>query len=147
MNEKLVKLVVMLSSSNDNEVLNAVRMIGGHLKSMNKDWHDLGVHVASFGEKPQASQGTGVPTRERPQSKPRNSPNARWSGVDISVLKDMIYELSGKVGKVRMMENEVNFINDLAYRVEIYADDISISPKQGEWVETLYKKYVSGRRV
>ena len=45
--DRLRRLVLMLSSDNDNEVLSAARLIGRTLQQNKKDWHWLADHLTS----------------------------------------------------------------------------------------------------
>lgn len=42
---KLQKLVAMLSSDHDGEVLNAARMIGRYLRTIGRDWNDVAAAI------------------------------------------------------------------------------------------------------
>jgi hypothetical protein len=62
---RLKKLLLMLSSDRDGEVVAAARLIGTTLRSAGADWHDL---VA----------GLLAPTSKRPPPPPHDDANSEW---------------------------------------------------------------------
>lgn len=124
--EQLGKLFLMLSSTNDNEVVTAVRAIDRLLKKHNKDWHWV---ANKFGAQPATTAPTGSqrygytrPTEPPPQPE-----------QDLTELFNKVLARRSRIGDGRTRE----FIDDMVQRFDKYGNRMHLSPKQREWLESI----------
>lgn len=127
--EKLSKLILMLSSDNDGEVVNAARAIGRTLPACQLDWHKLAAILSS-------------PSSIVPPPKPRPSPqqsNASsyatpedWARIDALFNKHL----------ADLMPNEKSFIKQLVTSGRIYSRDKTfMTTRQRMWLHAIHAKY------
>jgi hypothetical protein len=148
MSERLAKLVLLLSSSNDGEVVAAARAVGRCLREMDKDWHDLAEAARRVG---------GV---RRPQS--FDFSHFSWGGIDPAPSRggvpdqDFGFEIGDRVAPPnvrqtckrlamevhRMSHKEREFVWEMKRRVDDYGDAALMSKSQQVWIMTLRAKYV-----
>ena len=117
--ERLKKLVLMLSSEQDGEVVAAARAISRNLKDTGLDWHWLADHLSG---------------EYRPE--PRQSSGFNANGVEA---------YRSKVGfcfahRDKLRSREFEFITQLQNRFNEYGADTFLSPKQRAWIDDIYKR-------
>ena len=117
--DRLKKLVLMLSSEQDGEIVAAARAIGRNLKDTGLDWHWLADHLSGeYRADPKRSDGF----------------NAR--GVE---------EYRSRVGfcfahRADLRSREHEFITQLQNRFNEYGAETFLSPKQRAWIDDIYKR-------
>lgn len=117
--DRLKKLVLMLSSEQDGEVVAAAKAIGRNLKDTGLDWHWL------------ADQLSG-----QPQPEPRRSDGFNAHGIER--YRSMVGFLYAQRSSLRPKEYE--FITQLQNRFNEYGAETFLSPKQRAWVEDIYRR-------
>jgi hypothetical protein len=109
---RLEKLLLMLSSDHDGEVLSAARAIGRTLQTAGADWHDLTGLLAAPGSKPQSK-------------KPRDDD----SDNDWRAMREFCLRHRGL-----LRARELEFVTSLAdWRGEL-------THKQHEWLTAIYER-------
>jgi hypothetical protein len=149
MSERLAKLVLLLSSSNDGEVVAAARAVGRCLREMDKDWHDLANAARRVG-------GARATTQSFDFS------HFSWGGVNPAPARggmpdqDFGFEVGDRVAPAnvrqackrlvmevhRMSQKEREFVWEMERRVDTYGDTALMSKSQQVWIMTLRAKYV-----
>jgi hypothetical protein len=114
--ERLKKLVLMLSSDHDGEIVAAARSIGRSLKDTGLDWHWLAAQLS--GEMPEPHAETSSTIHEYGQM-------VKW-----------LYE--NRIRQLRTREEE--FISQLYFRFQEFGPDTFLSAKQRRWLEDIYKR-------
>lgn len=124
---KLEKLIPMLSSDRDGEVVAAVRAIGRTLQSAGADWHDLAKAVRGL---PRAAPCADQPKR---QPRPRHTSSAppTWESMKRGARLKWI-DLLLRSG--RLTEWEANFAASLRQKA---ANDCPISERQAGVLDSL----------
>lgn len=117
--ERLKKLVLMLSSDQDGEVISAARAIGRNLKETGLDWHWLADHLS--GEY---------------RAQPRQSTGFNAQGVEA--YRSRVGYCYAQRADLRSKEYE--FITQLQNRFNEYGADTFLSPKQRAWIDDIYKR-------
>ncbi len=131
---KLQKFVLMLSSENDGEVLNAARAIGKALTAEGLDWHWLATKL----DAPKVMDETFVKYRQPSQAARQAEPEKKKSGKPhglLIVLKELLKHLS------EMGDKEQAFIVDMHARVLKFGAGAFVSKKQDVWIANLYEKF------
>lgn len=132
--ERLQKLVMMLSSDNDGEVVNAARMIGKALKPMGLDWHKLAARLAGLKvEEPKAQRP------EPPRSGQRWDASQFTDGFMSAQEQTMARDCYG-AEMFKIKPNERDFINQLCARLDTYGNSTFISAKQRAWLRAIHAK-------
>jgi hypothetical protein len=111
--ERLKKLLLMLSSSQDGEVVNAARAIGRALQASGKDWHDLARRLSAPAR---------VNTAE--QAPPRQNNNTDWR-----VMREYCVQHDD-----RLRPREREFLDNLAS----WRGDLT--EKQRSWLTAIYQR-------
>jgi hypothetical protein len=139
---KIAKLVLMLSSPTDGEILNAARMLGQALKREGLDWHALAKHVENI------TAPKKQPRQPPPQYRDQVKPGRVHPDIDTDMCRDMIYELGRYVSKNRrnMSIRDTNFIEDMSFRFSNFKGRVTISPAQNDFISSLYDKYINNKR-
>jgi hypothetical protein len=109
---RLAKLLLMLSSPRDGEVLNAARLITHTLKNSGADWHDLTAGLLA------------APVKTETGSSDGDGDAGDWRVTRGFCLKY----------KNRLSARELDFVNSLGrWRG-------SLTPKQSDWLEAIYER-------
>lgn len=152
MSERLAKLVLLLSSSNEGEVVAAARAVGRCLREMDKDWHDLAEAARRVGGARPAQafdlyahfrRGGSYPVDPRPP--PRDMPDQDF-GFEVgdraapANVRQACKRLAMEVH--RMSQKEREFVWEMERRVDTYGDAALMSKSQQAWIMTLRAKYV-----
>ncbi len=117
--DRLKKLVLMLSSEQDGEVVAAARAIGRNLKDTGLDWHWLADHLSGeYRADPKRSDGFNAHGVERYRS-----------------MVGFLFAL-----RADLRPREYEFITQLQNRFNEYGAETFLSPKQRAWVEDIYKR-------
>jgi hypothetical protein len=119
--ERLPKLLLMLSSNHDGEVVAAARAIGRRLRESGHDWHWLAGRV-------QESEHE----HERPA--PR--------GEEYATAADrrMINELFAARNELR--PRDADFVKQMHANLSLYGDETFLSAKQRNYLRSLHGKSV-----
>lgn len=140
MSTKIAKLIALLSSSHDGEIINAARALGRALKAEGKDWNDLAAAV---------QRGWPVPATQSPPARPASQQKAAstrtYRDGEYNELKDMVGELSEHARKNRryMTIKDTNFIDDMKFRFEAYPDPM-LTDAQIALIRVMYRRHVEG---
>jgi hypothetical protein len=123
---RLKKLLLMLSSDRDGEVVNAARLIGSTLQDAGRDWHDL----------------AGALTAAAPQTRPKQPPppprdDHHGDGddhhgsrtIDWRDARDFCLKHRG-----RLRGRELEFCTDLTHWRG------SLTEKQASWLTAIYRR-------
>jgi hypothetical protein len=112
--ERLKKLLLMLSSDRDGEVVNAARLIDSTLRTTGSDWHDLAGALTERGARP------------RPQRPPplRDESPANWREQ-----RDYCLERRGL-----LRGRELEFLTSLIHWRGMLTD------KQASWLTAIYQR-------
>lgn len=119
----LKALLLMLSSDQDGEIVNAARAIGRKLRSEGRDWHALVDELS--GVRPTAQHRW---DEEWDEFANEWKPQAQHNKIAAYLLKEMGHLFSPK---------ERAFLNDMQWL------DRPMTPKQAKWLRALTRK---GRR-
>lgn len=149
MNKRMASIIKMLSSTSDGEVVNAARMLGRTLNQHGKDWNDLGEYLSRWSA---ISEQEAAPVTPPPRHTTTNSVRPGWERraseqpVDHKLVKQRVDELLDHLAK--LSRKDLNFIEGIAERFDLYGVRTQISSAQQAWVESLYTQYVEnkGRR-
>jgi hypothetical protein len=108
--ERLEKLLLMLSSSQDGEVVNAARAIGRALQADGHDWHDLARQLSA-------------PTQTK-QAPPHQNNNTDWRA-----MREYCLQHDG-----RLRQSESKFLENLgSWRGDL-------TEKQHAWLVAIYQR-------
>lgn len=115
--ERLAKLLLMLSSDRDGEVVGAARAIGRTLRSAGTDWHDFAARL--------------LPTRARPRQPDDPNPfgpgRNRWRG-----MREFCRERDAQ-----LRPRERDFVNSLG------TWHGALTEKQFDWLTAIYQRLKS----
>lgn len=129
MSERLRKLIPLLSSDKDGEVVAAARAIGRELRAANRDWHWLA--ALASGQAPTAPNRPRVDTPAPPG----------YDGDAALELIEMIEHLVAAMSRLRPKERE--FVMQQMYRVRQYGAKTVFSAKQAKWLRDLHRRYLA----
>ena len=119
---KLSKLIPMLSTDQDGELVAAARAIGRALQGVGLDFHDL----AHAFDTPRIVER--VVYRDRPvPTKPADAPPETWGELAQWL----------KIRSRKLQQHEADFIRDMAAQAWISREP---SEKQKNWMRSLYSK-------
>lgn len=118
---KLQKLILMLSSDQDGEIVNAARAIGRELKANGMDWHGLAARLD-------------LSPQPREETKVNYDDNSYVKAADIAALS----KLSLHRGKLSTIERV--FIDSLRAKVDQYGSRTFITAKQRQWLHSILTK-------
>jgi hypothetical protein len=137
--ERLMKLVRMLSSPNDGEVLNAARALERTLKANGHSFHSLAGAIAG-----QIVEVTKVVERVVEKEKIVEVEVERIVERVVQVEVDHSCETWIRVGRGllksgRLAMHEQQFVEDMVRRFELWPE-FQPSPKQVHWFAKLYRR-------
>jgi hypothetical protein len=115
---RLKKLLLMLSSERDGEVVNAARLIGSTLQNAGHDWHDLA--------------GALVDPAARSQPKPRPAPrddHHNSGSIDWREARDFCLQ-----HRNLLRGRELEFVTDLTHWRG------SLTEKQASWLTAIHRR-------
>jgi hypothetical protein len=143
MNEsKLVRIFLMLGSTNDGEVINAARHLGRWLEANGKDWHSLAAHMGRF----EAAAPTATAMRPaRPRGPvlayPKPKPVPRNTGRS---MEDMVADLAEyRDGSKPLTTVERSHVRQMALLFSTYGNKAYLNARQTEWTIALHRKYIT----
>lgn len=123
---KLAKLIAVLSSDRDGEVVATVRAIGRTLKGAGADFHDLAKAATA---EPVAARRTAPPPPPPPEEEASSmtwADCARW-------CRARAYRLSPK---------EAEFVRDMAHKLRFRTDEPT--ERQGKWLRAIHARLLWG---
>jgi hypothetical protein len=115
---KLQKLILMLSSDQDGEVLNAARAIGRELKANGMDWHGLAARLDLSPQEPKVNYDD----------------NSYIKAADIAALSKLFMK------KIRLSEREKDFLVGLRMKIDQYGERTFITAKQRQWLHSICER-------
>jgi hypothetical protein len=128
--ERLSKLVLMLSSSNDGERANAAAMIDRLLKSNGCDWHDF----VGMLQRRDAPAPPPPPPRPAPSSWQRTTGPTTLGRYQLLDLLDIVEDHSPFL-PIKSAE----FLDSLRQRARIWPT-VRLSEKQWKWLQDLIER-------
>lgn len=124
--ERLPKLLLMLSSDQDGEVVAAARAVGRCLREAGHDWH----WFASRFE-------TSTPEPE-PEPEPKRD-DSYVTDEDIATIGVMLANLE------KLRPRDAEFINQMAHAIFTYGAKTFISPRQRKYLRSLLRQQQRAR--
>lgn len=122
LHQRLSKMMLLLSSNHDGEIIAAVHAIDRVLKENNLDWHYLADRIVSVRK---LTDTTKKYTSDEYPSLPEEF--GTWSE-----LVDFVYNR-----KDLLMMKEARFVTDIYFKPKFRMNP---TPKQSSWLLSLYKK-------
>jgi hypothetical protein len=143
--EKLAKMVLMLSSSSDGEVVSAARAIGRLLVEQGRDWHDLADVVRAMETPSPSISGFSMGGTARPAYPGARQADTPPNGYMSREVYDKFEALVLHVH--RMTSIEKRFMGQIAMRIARYGYERTfVTSKQVKWILDLHARYAGGRR-
>jgi hypothetical protein len=117
--ERLPKLLLMLSSNHDGEVIAAARAIGRRLRESGRDWHWLAGRVQDS---------------EHEQDRPTPRDDEYATAADRRMINELF------AARYELRPRDADFVEQMHANVSLYGDETFLSPKQRSYLHALHRK-------
>jgi hypothetical protein len=138
--DKIVKLIKMLSSSNDGEVINAARAILRTLAQEGADIHELAARVENGNGELSEAEMQKIYNEAFHRGKDSAAANAGFHNVEPSTVYEMACDIKDRCFD-RLEEREQGLVNTIT---RWYASK-EPSEKQSKWLRDIYRRTRSWR--
>ena len=117
--DRLQKLVLMLSSEHDGEIVAAAKAIGRYLREDGHDWHWLVDRVVSNGKQPKVGRATANPDE---------------------LINDLDAQILDELNDVELRQREREFVNSMIERMRSYGKRTFFSTAQRKFLQGIHQR-------
>jgi hypothetical protein len=132
--KKIAKLIRMLGSSNEGEVLNSVRLIGNILSKSGENFNDFADYVESV---PKWAKDMANEEKLRTQEKTSRNHGGAYNNTFIRDCQEIM-----QLARDSLSTIELKFITDVLKRFETNPR-YQLSQKQTDWIHLIYNRYIA----